>query len=157
MKELARTEARADSTYLTRNPLTVAFAQGKEVVRVDFIAPQGRHRFTVEAFEGQSLRDIVVHGEGMQEQLLGEYIECACDGVMACSTCHVYIDPDWMERVGQPCDAEEDMLELAFEREDNSRLGCRVVLTPELDGVVISIPDGAHNYMDDIPFKDRSM
>lgn len=71
---------------------------GKAIVKVNVVAPEGRHRFTIEAYEGQSLADIVEHGEGPEASLLGEYIECACSGVMACSTCHVVVDPEWWDK-----------------------------------------------------------
>jgi len=53
-------------------------------------------------------------------------------------------------------EAEEDMIELAFEPQETSRLGCRLVFTPEMDGITVHIPNGANNWMDHIPFDDRS-
>ena len=81
---------------------------------------------------------------------MAEYIECACSGIAACSTCHVYVHPDWFERVGEPSEAELDMIDLAHEPSETSRLGCQLVLRPELDGMVLSMPDGANNIFDDI-------
>ncbi|KAJ1637496.1 2Fe-2S ferredoxin-type domain-containing protein [Pavlovales sp. CCMP2436] len=108
-----------------------------------------------EAFEGMSLADVATHGTGAGASVLAEMLECACSGVMACSTCHVVIDPEWFARVGKPDEDELDMLDLAFEPTDTSRLGCQVTLRPELDGLRVRIPRGAHNMMDDIPFPDR--
>jgi len=108
----------------------------------------------VQAYEGMSLADVVNHGEGQGAEIVAEYVECACSGIMACSTCHVVVDEDWIEKVGLPCEAEQDMLELAFDPRPTSRLGCQVVLTPELSGLVLRIPRGANNMMDDIPFED---
>ena len=80
-------------------------------------------------------------------------LECACSGVMACSTCHVYIAPGWFERVGPPGEDEQDMLDLAHEPRDTSRLGCQLVLRPDLEGLVVEVPRGANNLFDHIPFE----
>jgi 2Fe-2S ferredoxin len=73
-----------------------------------------------------------------------EGIEGACGGSMACATCHVYIHPDWAERViaqdNEQCEEEEDMLDVAFDVRDTSRLGCQVKLTDELDGLIVALP-----------------
>ena len=85
---------------------------------------------------------------------MADYIECACSGVMACSTCHVIVHRDWFHHVGCPDDAELDMLELAHGETDTSRLGCQIKLKESLNGLKIAIPDGVNNLMDDIPFPD---
>ena len=71
---------------------------------------------------------------------LEEAVECACRGVMACSTCPVSVDEAWRARVGEPPEEEEDMLDLAFELTDTSRLGCQIKVTKELDGMVAKVP-----------------
>jgi 2Fe-2S ferredoxin len=91
-------------------------------------------------------------GDSAEAQQLGEYLECACSGVMACSTCHVVVAPEWFSRVGAPDEAEQDMLDLAYEPQATSRLGCQLVLTPNLDGLVVHLPRSANNLMDPIPF-----
>ena len=113
-----------------------------------------RRSFTCEAFEGMSIKDVAENGEDQGSALLGELLECACSGVMACSTCHVHVDTDWMEAVGLPSEDEEDMLDLAFDRRDTSRLGCQLLLRPDLNGLRISLPSGANNLFDHIPFQD---
>ena len=62
-----------------------------------------------------------------------------CGGVASCATCHVLIDPEWMEKVGPATDIEQGMLELEDGATENSRLGCQVKLTPELDGLVVRV------------------
>jgi 2Fe-2S ferredoxin len=86
--------------------------------------------------------------------MLRDHLECACSGVMACSTCHVYVAPAWWDRVGAPCEAELDMLDLAHEPSDYSRLGCQLVFSRALDGLELSLPSDSNNLMDDIPFED---
>ena len=126
---------------------------GKQLVHCSVKA--GSASFDVSAYEGTSLYDVVRRGEDDGARALQSYLECACSGVMACSTCHVYVAPEWFSRVGEPCEAELDMLDLAHEPRDNSRLGCQLVFTPDLDGLELEVPDGANNLMDHIPFEDR--
>jgi len=126
---------------------------GKQLVHCSVKA--GSASFDVSAYEGTSLYDVVRRGEDEGARALQSYLECACSGVMACSTCHVYVAPEWFSRVGEPCEAELDMLDLAHEPRENSRLGCQLVFTPDLDGLELEVPDGANNLMDHIPFEDR--
>ena len=109
--------------------------------------------FPVEALDGTSITDVAKFGEGEGASTLGEYIECACSGIMACSTCHVVIDPEWIDRVGMPNEDEQDMLDLAYSPRKTSRLGCQVVITKDLDGLVVRLPKGANNLMDFVPFE----
>ena len=110
--------------------------------------------FTVEAMTGLSLTDVAKFGDGEGASELGDCIECACAGIMACSTCHVVVDPQWFDKVGEPCEAEQDMLDLAYAPRRTSRLGCQINLDESMDGMVIRLPRGANNLMDDIPFED---
>ena len=74
-------------------------------------------------------------------------IEGACEGSMACSTCHVIVDPAWFDRLEEPSEEEEDMLDLAFGLTQTSRLGCQLVMTEKLDGLIVRLPDQTHNMM----------
>lgn len=67
-------------------------------------------------------------------------LEGACEGSLACATCHVIVDPEWADKLGDATDDEEDMLDLAFGIEETSRLGCQIVMTDALDGLVVHIP-----------------
>jgi 2Fe-2S ferredoxin len=67
-------------------------------------------------------------------------IEGACDGSLACSTCHVVVDPDWYDLLQEASEDEEDMLDLAFNLTGTSRLGCQIVITEELDGLTVELP-----------------
>ena len=62
-----------------------------------------------------------------------------CGGSCACSTCHAYIDPAWMDKVGAPRDIEASTLELAYERKPNSRLTCQIEVSDALDGLVVHV------------------
>ena len=74
-------------------------------------------------------------------------IEGACEGSLACSTCHVIIDAEWYELLKEPTEDEEDMLDLAFGLTRTSRLGCQIIITEELDGLTVSLPAGSRNMM----------
>lgn len=70
----------------------------------------------------------------------------ACGGSCACSTCHVIVtNEDLYDKMPEPDDDENDMLDLAFGLTETSRLGCQVVMTPELDGLVVKLPSMTRN------------
>jgi 2Fe-2S ferredoxin len=77
----------------------------------------------------------------------GVDIEGACEGSLACSTCHVIVDPAWIGKLVAPTEDEEDMLDLAFGLEATSRLGCQLVMTETLDGLVVRLPAGSRNLL----------
>lgn len=74
-------------------------------------------------------------------------VEGACEGAMACSTCHVIVDPDWYPRLDAPTEDEEDMLDLAPGLKPTSRLGCQIIVTEALDGLTVRLPDATRNLM----------
>lgn len=74
-------------------------------------------------------------------------LEGACEGSLACSTCHVIVDPEWYDILTPATEDEEDMLDLAFELTHTSRLGCQIIMTEELDGLVVRLPSGTRNMM----------
>lgn len=67
-------------------------------------------------------------------------IAAECGGACSCATCEVYVDEAWMDIVGEACDIEKDMLEASGAWRPNSRLSCQIEITPELDGMVVTIP-----------------
>ena len=68
-------------------------------------------------------------------------IDADCGGSMACATCHVYIDDDWLDKLPKAEDAEVDMIDMAFEPKKNSRLSCQVIVSDELDGLRVTTPE----------------
>ena len=68
-------------------------------------------------------------------------IDADCGGACACATCHVYVDPAWLEKVGKPEAMEESMLDFAAEPKENSRLSCQINMTDELDGLIVRLPE----------------
>ncbi len=105
-----------------------------------FVERDGTRR-EVEAPLGLSVLEIA-HKHGID-------IEGACEGSLACSTCHVIVDPEWFGKLTPPTEDEEDMLDLAFGLEETSRLGCQIVMTEELDGLVVRLPKATRNAMKD--------
>ena len=91
----------------------------------------------VEAPLGLSVLE-VAHKHGVD-------IEGACEGSLACSTCHVIVDPAWFPKLSKPTEDEEDMLDLAFGLEKTSRLGCQIVMSAALDGLVVRLPSSVRN------------
>jgi 2Fe-2S ferredoxin len=106
--------------------------------RVTFINRDGS-KTVVDAPAGLSLLEIA-HDNDVD-------IEGACEGSMACSTCHLIVDPEHFDRLEPASEDEEDMLDLAFGVTRTSRLGCQIVLTDELDGLVVSLPKETRNLL----------
>jgi ferredoxin, 2Fe-2S len=74
-------------------------------------------------------------------------IEGACEGSLACSTCHVVVDTEWYELLKEASEDEEDMLDLAFGLTATSRLGCQIIITEELDGLIVRLPSSTRNLL----------
>jgi 2Fe-2S ferredoxin len=68
-------------------------------------------------------------------------IDADCGGACACSTCHVYVNPEWVAKLPVREDMEVDMLDFAFEPNERSRLTCQIKVTPALDGLVVQMPE----------------
>ncbi|MGC2855800.1 ferredoxin family 2Fe-2S iron-sulfur cluster binding protein [Novispirillum sp. DQ9] len=108
--------------------------------KMTFVAPDGT-RHEVEAPEGLSVLEIA-HRNDID-------LEGACEGSLACSTCHVIVDPEWYEALEEPTEDEEDMLDLAFGLAKTSRLGCQIIMTDKLDGLTVRLPEGSRNALGD--------
>lgn len=106
--------------------------------KIVFVEPSGETR-AVAAPVGLSLLEIAQQND--------IDIEGACEGSLACSTCHVIVDPAWTDRLEPITDDEEDMLDLAFGVTRTSRLGCQIIMTPSLDGLTVALPSATVNRM----------
>ncbi|ROW09302.1 hypothetical protein VPNG_05836 [Cytospora leucostoma] len=108
-----------------------------EEIWVTFIDKEGdEHK--VAANKGDNLLDVA--------QAHDLEMEGACGGSCACSTCHVVVqDDEYYDKMPEPDDDENDMLDLAFGLTETSRLGCQVILTPELSGLVVKLPSMTRN------------
>lgn len=103
-----------------------------------FIEPDG-NRVEVDAPVGLSVLEIA-HRNDID-------IEGACGGSLACSTCHIIVDPAWIGKLDDPSEEEEDMLDLAFGLTRTSRLGCQIIMTEQLDGLTVTLPEETHNFL----------
>ena len=68
-------------------------------------------------------------------------IDADCGGGMACATCHVYVKEEWFDKLPTKEDGEEDMLDMAYKTKKNSRLSCQIIVSDELDGLVVNLPE----------------
>jgi ferredoxin len=109
------------------------------VTLVRFFRADGTLDKEVEAEPGQRLLDVA--------WAACEPLEGACEGVMACSTCHVIVDPQDFDALPPPSEEEEDLLDLAAYATRTSRLACQIVVTDEMKSLSVRIPAGATNWM----------
>lgn len=109
--------------------------------KMTFVSPDGTVRKEVDAPVGLSVLEIA-HRNDID-------LEGACEGSLACSTCHVVVDPKWYDELDDPTEEEEDMLDLAFGLTHTSRLGCQIKMTEDLDGLVVTLPSATRNMMVD--------
>ncbi|KAE8349630.1 2Fe-2S ferredoxin-type domain-containing protein [Aspergillus coremiiformis] len=108
-----------------------------EEIKVSFIDKDGE-KYDFQVSEGDNLLDIA--------QANDLEMEGACGGSCACSTCHVIVeDPDMFDKMEEPSDDENDMLDLAFGLTETSRLGCQVIMNKELDGLIVRLPSMTRN------------
>ncbi len=103
-----------------------------------FIETDGTRK-EVDAPVGLSVMEIA-HRHGVD-------IEGACDGSLACSTCHVIVEPAWSGKLDEASEDEEDMLDLAFGLEETSRLGCQIIMSAALDGLTVKLPAETRNML----------
>ncbi|MDC0864520.1 ferredoxin family 2Fe-2S iron-sulfur cluster binding protein [Rickettsiaceae bacterium] len=106
-----------------------------EKIKIIFI--EGEREIEVEDLVGLSILE-VAHNNDID-------LEGACEGSLACATCHVVLEDKIYNKLDEPEEAEEDMLDLAFGLTHTSRLGCQVILTKELDGMRVKLPSATRN------------
>jgi ferredoxin len=109
------------------------------VTLVRFLKADGTLDKEVEAEPGQRLLDVA--------WAANEPLEGACEGVMACSTCHVIVDPQDFERLPPASEEEDDLLDLAAHATRTSRLACQIILTGDMARLTVRIPPEARNWM----------
>ena len=101
--------------------------------KITYIENNGKSH-TIEIANGLSVMEGAV-----QNNIPG--IDADCGGSMACATCHVYVKEEWFNKLPKKEDGEEDMLDMAFEPKKNSRLSCQLMVSDQLDGLVINLPE----------------
>ena len=106
------------------------------MTKIIFVEPDG-NEVTVDAQNGLSLLE-VAHNNGIS-------LEGACEGSLACSTCHIIVEKEFFEKLPEPSEEEEDMLDLAWGLTHTSRLGCQMIINDGLDGMKVKVPSGTRN------------
>jgi len=101
--------------------------------KITYIEHSGKSH-TIEIANGLSVMEGAV-----QNNIPG--IDADCGGSMACATCHVYVKEEWFNKLPKKEDGEEDMLDMAFEPKKNSRLSCQLMISDQLDGLVVNLPE----------------
>ncbi|XP_078387429.1 ferredoxin-2, mitochondrial [Cetorhinus maximus] len=108
-----------------------------DVVNVTFIDRSG-NRIPVKGKVGDNIL-YLAHENGID-------LEGACEASLACSTCHVYVNEEHFDKLPEPAEREEDMLDMAPVLQLNSRLGCQIILTKELEGMELTLPKITRNF-----------
>ena len=100
-------------------------------------------KITYKDFQGNSKTIEVENGLTVMEGAIQNNIpgiDADCGGSMACATCHVYVEEKWLNKIQKAEEAEEDMIDMAFEPKKNSRLSCQLIVSEELDGLIVTTP-----------------
>jgi len=103
------------------------------MAKITYIEHNGKNH-TIDVTNGLSVMEGAV-----QNNIPG--IDADCGGSMACATCHVYVKEEWFNKLPKKEDGEEDMLDMAFEPKKNSRLSCQIMVSDELDGLIVNLPE----------------
>ena len=98
------------------------------------VTDQKGDRHTLEALEGWRVMEVI--------RDWGLPIKAECGGACACATCHVYVAPEWLDKLYPATDEEQDMLDSAFHVENNSRLSCQILMSDALDGLEVTLAPG---------------
>lgn len=99
-----------------------------------YVIDQKGQEYELEGLEGWRVMEII------RDHKLP--IKAECGGACACATCHVYVDEEWLPKLAPMTTEELDMLDMAFNVADNSRLSCQILMKPELDGLRLTLAPG---------------
>ena len=105
----------------------------KRMTKITYIEHNGKSH-TIDVENGLTVMEGAV-----QNNIPG--IDADCGGSMACATCHVYVKEDWFNKVPSKTEGEDDMLDQAYEPKPNSRLSCQLIVSDELDGLIVNLPE----------------
>lgn len=106
------------------------------MTRVTFITHDDEC-YEIDAEDGQSLMTAAIDND-----VPG--IDADCGGSCACATCHVFVESAWTSKTGEQSEMEQSMLEFAENLQDNSRLSCQISISPELEGLIVRMPENQH-------------
>ena len=103
------------------------------MAKITYIEHNGKNH-TVDVQNGLTVMEGAV-----QNNISG--IDADCGGSMACATCHVYVKEDWFDKINKKSEGEDDMLDQAYEPKKYSRLSCQIIVSDDLDGLVVDMPE----------------
>ena len=103
------------------------------MAKITYIEHSGKSH-TIEVQNGLTVMEAAV-----QNNISG--IDADCGGSMACATCHVYVKEEWFNKLPKKEDGEEDMLDMAYEPRKFSRLSCQLIVSDELEGLIVNLPE----------------
>ena len=106
------------------------------MAKITYIDHDGTER-VVEAQNGETVMEAAI-----KNSIPG--IDADCGGACACATCHVYVDPSFMDKVGEQEEMEKSMLDFAENVQENSRLSCQITVSEDLDGLKVTTPESQH-------------
>ncbi|XP_035255276.1 ferredoxin-2, mitochondrial-like [Anguilla rostrata] len=135
-RNLYRSVQTSNCVYFSESVNTSA-EDSEDTVNVVYIDRSGK-RIPVKAKVGDNVL-FLARQHGIE-------LEGACEASLACSTCHVYVKDDYYDKLPPPEEREDDMLDMAPVLQENSRLGCQIILTPELDGIELTLPRVTRNF-----------
>ena len=101
--------------------------------KITYIEQNGNSK-TIEVDNGLTVMEGAV-----QNNIPG--IDADCGGGMACATCHVYVEDSWLNKIPKAEDAEQDMIDMAYDPKKNSRLSCQIIVSDEIDGLTVTTPE----------------
>ena len=99
------------------------------------VTDQDGVKHDLDAIEGWQVMEII--------RDYGLPIKAECGGACCCATCHVYVDAEWINKLYEMRDDEDEMLDETFDREDNSRLSCQLIMSEDLDGLTLTLANSA--------------
>ncbi len=105
----------------------------EEILKI-YVTDQDGVEHELDALEGWRIMEIIKDA--------GLPLKAECGGACCCATCHVYVAPEWQNKLVEKTDEEEDMLDEAIDVEENSRLSCQILMKPEFDGLRVKIAPG---------------
>ena len=103
------------------------------MAKIKYIEHNGKSH-TIDVANGLSVMEGAV-----QNDIPG--IDADCGGSMACATCHVYVEDSWLTKLPKAEDAEQDMIDMAYKPNKNSRLSCQIIVSDEIDGLTVTTPE----------------
>ena len=115
-----------------RRASATQFGSGSLMPKITYRDSQGNSK-TIEVEKGLSVMEGAI-----QNDIPG--IDADCGGSMACATCHVYVEEKWFNKISKSEEAEVDMIDMAYEPKKNSRLSCQLIVSDELDGLIVTTP-----------------